>query len=65
MEDKKNIPLTPAPAQDEGNENITLVVQDQAGGELSFKIKRKTPFRKLMSEYCKRNNLDINVVRFR
>ena len=30
----------------------------------SFKIKRKTTFRKLMNAYCKKKCLDLNAVRF-
>ena len=65
-DDKKNILPPPQSSQEEGGaDDITLTVQDQAGGEVSFKIKRKTPFRKLMAEYCKRKNLDFKAVRFR
>ena len=66
-EDKKNIlpPSQSSQEEDGADDSITLTVQDQAGGEVSFKIKRKTPFRKLMAEYCKRKNLDFKAVRFR
>jgi len=39
----------------------TVSVPNNGGQFLSFKIKRKTPFRKLMDAYCSRNNLNINV----
>merc|ERR1712066_767190 len=65
-EDKKNINMPfPGPAQEENVEdNINVVVQDQSGNTVLFKIKRKTTLRKLMDAYCRRKNIDFNAVRF-
>jgi hypothetical protein len=38
----------------EGNEHINLKVTGQDGSVVQFKIKHKTPLRKLMSAYCDR-----------
>jgi len=43
---------------------ITLKVVDSEGSEVTFKIKRTTPLRKLMEAYCQRHSLNINAVRF-
>jgi len=37
----------------------------QDGNSVFFKIKRHTPFRKLMTAYCNRANLSMHAVRFR
>ena len=49
----------------EGNEHINLKVTGQDGSVVQFKIKHKTPLRKLMSAYCDRAGLNIGAVRFR
>lgn len=49
----------------EGNEHINLKVSGQDGSVVQFKIKHKTPLRKLMSAYCDRAGLNIGAVRFR
>ena len=48
-----------------GEDNITLQVQDQGGDTVSFKIKKKTNLRKLMTAYCNKKGLDLKAVRFR
>jgi len=52
------------PNSEGGEDNITLKVQDQGGDTVSFKIKRKTNLRKLMTAYCNKKNLDFKAVRF-
>lgn len=49
----------------EGNEHINLKVTGQDRSVVQFKIKHKTPLRKLMSAYCDRAGLNIGAVRFR
>jgi len=60
-----------APAQSDGAaaggesaDHISLKVVSQDGNEVFFKIKRHTPLRKLMEAYCRRQNLDMNSIRF-
>lgn len=48
-----------------GDEHINLKVMGQDGSSVFFKIKRQTPFRKLMTAYCNRVNMSLHAVRFR
>ena len=46
-------------------ENIQIGVQDQNGGAIiHFKIKKTTPFRKLMNAYCTRQRVNLESLRF-
>jgi len=45
-------------------EYINLVVKEQSGNEVHFKIKKKTQFKKLMDAYCQRMGLETNGLRF-
>ncbi|XP_022908938.1 small ubiquitin-related modifier 3 [Onthophagus taurus] len=47
------------------SEHINLKVVGQDNAVVQFKIKRQTPLRKLMSAYCDRAGLSMQVVRFR
>ncbi|XP_017774269.1 PREDICTED: small ubiquitin-related modifier 2-like [Nicrophorus vespilloides] len=47
------------------SEHINLKVLGQDNAVVQFKIKKHTPLRKLMSAYCDRAGLSLNVVRFR
>ncbi|XP_037069792.1 small ubiquitin-related modifier 3-like [Pollicipes pollicipes] len=47
------------------SEQISLKVMGQDGSSLLFKIKRHTPFRKLMVAYCDRMKMSLHTVRFR
>ncbi|XP_013774877.1 small ubiquitin-related modifier 3-like [Limulus polyphemus] len=47
------------------NEQIQLKVVGQDGSIVQFKIKKHTPFRKLMTTYCDRAGMNIQNVRFR
>jgi len=50
----------------EGSEDhINLKVVGQDGNTIHFKIKKHTPFRKLMNAYCNKTGLSMNSVRFR
>ena len=64
-EDKKNVLPSTQESHVDPEENIDLVVQDQTGEPVQFKIKRKTKMRKMMDAYCSRKHLDMNAVRFR
>ncbi|XP_065161934.1 small ubiquitin-related modifier 2 [Atheta coriaria] len=46
-------------------ESLNLKVLGQDNTVVQFKIKKHTPLRKLMSAYCERAGLSMNVVRFR
>ena len=46
------------------NEQLNLKVVGQDGSVIQFKIKRVTPFRKLMHAYCDRSKVAQNTVRF-
>ena len=46
------------------NEQLNLKVVGQDGQVIQFKIKRITPFRKLMHAYCDRSKVAQNTVRF-
>jgi len=46
------------------NEQLNLKVVGQAGDVIAFKIKRNTPFRKLIHAYCDRSKVAQNTMRF-
>jgi hypothetical protein len=52
------------PEVKEGGEHINVKVKAQDGNEIFFKIKKSTPFRKLMDAYCKRQGTDENGILF-
>ena len=64
-EDKKNVLPSTQESQVDPEENIELIVQDQTGESVQFKIKRKTKMRKMMDAYCTRKMLNMEAVRFR
>ena len=69
MEDIKPKTAETKPSVDGGScgddENINLTVADQSGGApVQFRIKKTTPFRKLMDAYCKKLGLSKQAVRF-
>ncbi|XP_061363511.1 small ubiquitin-related modifier 1-like [Gastrolobium bilobum] len=43
---------------------INIKVKGQDGNELFFRIKKSTPFRKLMNAYCDRQSVDFNSIAF-
>ena len=46
-------------------DNIHIGVQDQNGGAIiHFKIKKSTPFKKLMNAYCTRQKVNMESLRF-
>ncbi|CAH0546974.1 unnamed protein product [Brassicogethes aeneus] len=47
------------------SEQINLKVLGQDNAVVQFKIKRHTPLRKLMTAYCDRAGISMQVVRFR
>ncbi|XP_019871162.1 small ubiquitin-related modifier 2 [Aethina tumida] len=47
------------------SEHINLKVLGQDNAVVQFKIKRHTPLRKLMTAYCERADISMQVVRFR
>ena len=64
MEDKKpNADSKPNEANGD-DENINLSVESPSGAPLQFRIKKTTPFRKLMDAYCKKLGLSKEAVRF-
>lgn len=43
---------------------LQLVVKDQAGTEVHFRVKTKTKFEKIISAYCQKKGLDSKALRF-
>ncbi|KAG2434202.1 hypothetical protein HXX76_007928 [Chlamydomonas incerta] len=43
---------------------INIVVKDQEGAEVHFKVKSKTKLEKVIEAYCKKKALDASTVRF-
>ena len=68
MEDTKPKAVDSKPQVDGAvgeDENINLSVVDQSGGApVQFRIKKTTPFRKLMDAYCNKLGLSKEAVRF-
>ena len=68
MEDNKPKAVDTKPQVDGAtgdDEIINLFVADQNGGALvQFRIKKTTPFRKLLDAYCKKLGLSKQAVRF-
>ena len=51
-------------AEDDKSEQLNLKVIGQDGQVIQFKIKKSTPFRKLMHAYCDRQKLTQSTIRF-
>lgn len=54
MADKENVK----------SETISVVVRDQTGAEVHFKVKEHTRFNKVFDAYCKKKSMPANSVRF-
>lgn len=52
------------PPSDASSEHVTIRVIDQSGNEVHFKIKKTTPFSKLMDAFCVRQGVERSRVRF-
>ncbi|KAG2494930.1 hypothetical protein HYH03_006865 [Edaphochlamys debaryana] len=53
------------PVKKEGQgQVISLVVKDQTGNEVHFKVKMKTRLEKVFNAYCNKKGVDTNSVRF-
>mmetsp|Transcript_16963 Transcript_16963/g.32499 ORF Transcript_16963/g.32499 Transcript_16963/m.32499 type:complete len:94 (+) Transcript_16963:186-467(+) len=52
------------PEAGSSEEHINVKVKSQDGQEVFFKIKKTTPFRKLIDAYCKRQGGDPNQILF-
>ncbi|BDA49133.1 probable small ubiquitin-related modifier 1 [Coccomyxa sp. Obi] len=48
----------------EGGNVINLVVKDQAGTEVHFKVKSHTKFQKIMDAYAGKRSVDVSAIRF-
>jgi Ubiquitin-2 like Rad60 SUMO-like len=46
-----------APVREHFDNKLDVIVRDQYGGELAFRIKRTTALRKVMDTYCREHNL--------
>ena len=57
---------SPAPASEasKASEQLNIKVIGQDGNVIQFKIKKNTPFRKLMNAYCDRTKLVQSNIRF-
>lgn len=51
-------------AEDDKSEQLNLKVIGQDGQVIQFKIKKSTPFRKLMHAYCDRQKMIQSTIRF-
>uniref|UniRef100_A0A5K3F9V5 Small ubiquitin-related modifier n=1 Tax=Mesocestoides corti TaxID=53468 RepID=A0A5K3F9V5_MESCO len=51
-------------AKEKSNEPINVSVHGQDGSVIRFKIRRTTPFKKLINVYCQRMGLSVSNVRF-
>lgn len=47
-----------------GSESINLVVKNQSGDEVHFKVKSTTRFEKIMKAYCEKKGIDVNTIKF-
>jgi small ubiquitin-related modifier len=61
MEQKEEIDNT---TKDNDSEHIKLKVLAQDNTEIHFKIRRTTPFKKLMEAYCQKQGIALTDVRF-
>ena len=46
------------------NEVLNIRVKDQQGGEISFKVKKSSPFSKIFDAYAARYGLEPSLIRF-
>jgi len=46
------------------NETISIVVRDQTGGEVHFKVKPHTKFAKVFDAYCSKKAVGADTIRF-
>lgn len=54
----------PSTAVESDDQPITIVVKDQAGDEIMFKIKKSTKMRKVFDAYSQKKGVDVNSLRF-
>ncbi|XP_039259152.1 small ubiquitin-related modifier 2-A-like [Styela clava] len=55
----------PKDVKPDGDQHINLKVSGQDGSVIQFKIKRRTPMKKLITAYCDRQGVQIEAMRFR
>lgn len=48
----------------EGGQALQLVVKDQNGTEVHFRVKTKTKFEKIIAAYCQKKGIDASSIRF-
>ena len=60
--DPTNSEMKAEPSSEDSHLNLKVMAQD--GSVVQFKIKRRTPLKKLMSAYCERMGKQMNSLRF-
>ncbi|OYV74992.1 MAG: hypothetical protein B7Z66_14530 [Chromatiales bacterium 21-64-14] len=45
-------------------QNVNVIVRDQTGGEIHFKLKMHTKFGKVFASYCAKKGVDVNSMKF-
>lgn len=53
-----------APVQDTKPVSLNIKVKSQDGNEVYFKVKKTTPFRRIMEAYCSKVGVETGQVRF-
>lgn len=53
-----------APVQDTKPASLNIKVKSQDGNEVYFKVKKTTPFRRIMEAYCSKVGVETGQVRF-
>lgn len=50
--------------EQEGDAPMSIKVKDQNGGEVVFKVKRSTKFKRVLDAFCGKKSWNVNQVRF-
>ena len=66
MSEKTNeqVVNTPSSSSSISSEFLIVKVINQNGDEVQFRLKKKTPLKKMMTSYCEKNGIDLNTIRF-
>ncbi|XP_038056448.1 small ubiquitin-related modifier 2-A-like [Patiria miniata] len=61
----EQVPKQSTDVKDKSNDQILVKVRGQDNSIIQFKIKKGTPFRKLMCAYCEKQGVQLDIMRFR
>lgn len=56
--------VTMAEAGEKKPESRNIIVKDQQGGEVHFKVKTTTKFEKIFAAYCAKKVVDVTAIKF-